>query len=143
MIEMEFTLNNILNYLRLSMPGKRYFSRQHDIKHNTYRPNIYFHVVLLQKNFWCDIIRRPIHGVHCCLLGKIFRKSKINHFDASQVPSFVKHKIFWFYIPMGYLLRVQIVQSQKKLFHNVSSCLFGQIFSFDNVMKKFTSFAKF
>ena len=58
MVEVELTLDNILNNLWLSTPWEWNFSRQHNIEHNTHAPDVDFHIVLLKENLWGDVIRR-------------------------------------------------------------------------------------
>ena len=57
MIEMEFTFDHIANNFQFWVSGKWYFSTKHDIKDYSHWPNVNLLVVVLQENFWSDVIR--------------------------------------------------------------------------------------
>jgi hypothetical protein len=142
MVKMKFSLQNILYNLRLRVPRERHFAWEHNIYNYAHRPYIDFHIVFLQKDFWSDVVRRPIHRIHSVLLWEIFGKPKVNHFYASQITYLGQHEVFWFDVPMRDLLWVQIFQSQEELFHDISWLLFRQVFLLNNVMEKLSTLAK-
>ena len=142
MVKVEFTLYDVLNNLRLRAPWERNFSREHNVQNYSHWPNIYFHVIFLEKYLWSNVVRWSTHCVHGGLLRKIFGKPEINHFNACQIPLFVKHEILRLDVSMRDLFRVEIIQCWKKLLHNKSSVLLRQIFFLDDVMEKFSTLAE-
>ena len=56
MIEMEVTLDDIADDFELRVSRKGNFSRQHDVEHDSKRPNVNLRVVVLQKDLWCDVV---------------------------------------------------------------------------------------
>ena len=56
MIEMEVTLDDIADNLKLRVARKGNFSRQHDIEDDSERPDVNLRVVVLQKDLWCNVV---------------------------------------------------------------------------------------
>lgn len=56
MIEMEVTLDDIADDFKLRVARKGNFSRQHDVKDDSKRPDVNLGVVVLQEDLWCDVV---------------------------------------------------------------------------------------
>ena len=123
-IKMKLSFDNIMYNFRFIPSWKRYFSRQHDIKDNAHRPNIYFRIILHEKNFGCHVIWRAGNGVHRLAGAVVFAKTEINHFNTCQIIFFEQHEILRFYVPVRDVLRMQIFKGLKQLFHNMGCYVF-------------------
>lgn len=143
MIKMKFSLHYILNDFRLSSSWKGHFSGEHYVKNNTHRPNVNFLIIMLKKNFGCNVIRGTTHCYHVSEPTEILRQSKINHFNACQVILLVKHEVFWFDISVRNLSLMQILECRKYLFHNICSNFFREVLFVNYKLEKFSSIAIF
>jgi hypothetical protein len=56
-LEVEFTLNDVSNNLKLGVTREWNFATEHDVEHYAHRPNVNFLVVVLKENLWCNVIR--------------------------------------------------------------------------------------
>ena len=63
MVEMEVTLNDISNDLKLRVTWEGYLSREHDVKHNTEGPDVDLLIVVLQEDFRCNVVRLQTYFV--------------------------------------------------------------------------------
>ena len=57
MVEMKVALDNIANNFELGVPGEGHLARQHDVEDYSQRPNVNLGVIVLQEDFWGDIVR--------------------------------------------------------------------------------------
>jgi hypothetical protein len=140
---MKLSLHYVLYDFRFSSSWKRHFSWKHNIENYPHWPDINFLIIVLQKYFWCNIIRRATHSNHMSQPAKVFRQTKIYHFNACQVILLIKHEIFWFNISMWNLSLMQILERRKNLLHNIGCNLFGKILFVNNKLEKLSSIAIF
>ena len=56
-IEVEVALDDVAYDLQFRVAWKRHLARQHDVQHNSHRPDVNLGVVLLEEYLWRNVVR--------------------------------------------------------------------------------------